>query len=214
MKTIKEESYKGHSIRVDAEYKEDAVKYSITPEANEDSIKIELYVSKEGRSLSRRVDEGSIRFGKTEKGKAFDLLNEKTNKIINKAKKDIDKKLREKEMTDGLPESLLGGVCGYTGAWGEGGKLAILHNDLILNKEDAEKLFKSAAESATLLGKSISEVMDSYIEFAKHGDKEEELSSIIRKICEDTIEAKEKQNTENLVNAIKNLSLAAIAKSK
>lgn len=240
MKTIKEESYKGHNIRVDAEYKEDAVKYSNTPEANEDSIKIELYVKRGDRPLSRRVDEDSITFRKTEKVKAFSLLNEKTNNLINKAKKDIDKKLREKEITDGLPESLLKdskekeeidlylyildkfGIApvfvgelsepeieefknnkemnfrGYSsgGLDGGGGKLAVLHEDeLILNKEETENLLQSAVESATLLGKSLSEVMDSYIEFAKQEDVDESKKFKLRKmqeiLDEKTLAAKE-----------------------
>lgn len=112
MKTIKNETYKGYKIEVKAEYKEDSI-VSMNPEYNYDSLKIEVHKEKlavlGSWSVVKNVPEESevIEFRKAEKMKAYDSLNKTADKMIDKVKHYIDKEEREKEMTDGLPESLL-----------------------------------------------------------------------------------------------------------
>jgi hypothetical protein len=209
MKTIKAEIYNGYSVTIRGEFREKTQEY-VSPKEIHDTVDISLSVVGKGVS---HFEMKMIQESRNKREEMYSSVIKTVEDLFEKAKEIINKKVREKEMTDGLPESLLSSVGGYTGTWGASGVSAALHNnELILNKEDTEKLL-TAVKSATLLGRYVSEVMDSYIEFAKKGDKEEELSRIIRKICEDVIEAKEKQNTETIVNAIKNLPLV-LRKSK
>lgn len=92
------------------------------------------------------------------------------------------------------------------GLAGESGRLAVLHNDFVLNKGDAEKLFQSAKQ----FGQNISEVLDSYVEFAKQGDKEDEevpdIFDSVYAVCiqaiKDTDEKKATELTASLLKAL------------
>lgn len=90
------------------------------------------------------------------------------------------------------------------GLVGGSGKLAVLHKDFVLNKGDAEKLFQSIEK----FGQNISEVMNSYVEFAKQENKGDELSNTIRKICEQTINdtdtKKASEFADRITKALKN----------
>ena len=109
MKNIKQETYKGYSIKVDVQYKEDVMVYSSEPSWNLNAIKIVAQKTKLGSfEISRPdTDTRTIEFEKNKKEEAYVRLNDEVDKMIKKIKKEVDKEIREKEMTDGLPESLL-----------------------------------------------------------------------------------------------------------
>lgn len=78
---------------------------------------------------------------------------------------------------DGNEKGLEGLAVG--GLVGGNGKLTFLHNDFVLNKGDAEKLFQSAEKTVALLSKSVDEISDAFQQMSKAAlaihKKEEDL---------------------------------------
>lgn len=114
MKKIKSEEYKGYQIIVNAEFKEGTSKeYSTTsfnPIATCDSVQLEVKYY-QGNSIivgyGMISEKSKVVERQDNHEKLYESLNKEIDRLVTKVKGDIDKKVREKEMTDGLPESLL-----------------------------------------------------------------------------------------------------------
>ena len=104
MKTLKEFGYKGYIIDVKAKFRESTREYP-NIEAYYDSVLIELTVRQAGFPI---FQEGkTIEKRRENKVELHNSMLDSVDSLIVKAKLIIDKKVREEEMTDGLPESLL-----------------------------------------------------------------------------------------------------------
>jgi len=104
MKTLKEFGYKGYIIDVKAKFKESTREYSDI-EAFYDSVLIEMSVRQAGFPI---FQEGkTIEKRRENKVELHNSMLDSIEGLIDKAKLIIDKKVREEEMTNGLPESLL-----------------------------------------------------------------------------------------------------------
>ena len=159
MKTVKNEEYKGYKIRVEVEYKEFPAGY-IT-EKSKDGQDVKRYEGDRQRvDIRTTVNNklGNFLLSGTEKNDfveiysgehkvLYEKLTKKIDEVYTKAKQYVDRKIREKEMTEGLPESLL-----------EKSHNATLHErERVLNAKDTENLLK-AIEVSKEVTKVISEV--------------------------------------------------------
>lgn len=187
MKIIHSEVYKGYTIAIGAEFKEGTTVFNHT-QVYYDSVILEVKVYKGDKYNVLFRKKETIEKDRKDRKETYDAVKRSTCNLVKERKNEIDKEEREKEMTKGLPESLIQDQVTGT-----------LHkNELVLNKEETERLFQMVER----LGSSLSEVIDSYVEFAKKGYQDDDFSNIVRKICEDVIEKREKQSVENLADTI------------
>ncbi|MEK4025312.1 hypothetical protein [Sporosarcina sp. FSL W7-1283] len=103
MKTIKSEGYKGYQITVGVEFKEDTTTY--IHHENLDSVKYKVTVQK--GLLPSKMLFGSVEKEKSKREEMYDALDKGIEKMVKQAKEQINKEVREREITEGLPESLL-----------------------------------------------------------------------------------------------------------
>lgn len=104
MKTIKNETYKGYTVKVFAEFKESTTAYEYSG-ISYDSVLLSAYAQRHGIEYFRHED--IIEKKSDERTEMYDDMNKSIASMMKSIKKSIDKVAREKEMTDGLPESLL-----------------------------------------------------------------------------------------------------------
>lgn len=105
MKTIKNEEYRGYSISIEGQFIEESkvLKYS---GVYFDSVKLTLKVAKSFR-YPIFTETATIEEDRAEKGTLYKGVKQSIDKLIDKAKAVVDKKIREEEITNGLPDSLL-----------------------------------------------------------------------------------------------------------
>lgn len=105
MKTIKEFEYKGHKVTVKAKFKENTKEY-VYKHVFYDSVLVELTVRKDWRLIFQ--DGTTIEKEREDRVGLQSSMFESVDSLVFKAKEKIDKLVREEEITNGLPESLLG----------------------------------------------------------------------------------------------------------
>lgn len=104
MKNIKNETYKGYAVKVFAKFEESTTAYMYT-DTIYDSVSLLAYAQRFGDEYFRHDD--IIEMKRDQRVEMYDEVNKKIESMMENIKKNIDKVVREKEMTDGLPESLL-----------------------------------------------------------------------------------------------------------
>lgn len=104
MKTIKNETYKGYTVKVFAEFKESTTVY-VYSDISYDSVLLSAYAQRYGNEYFRYED--VIEKKSDERTEMYNDMNKSIASMMKSIKKNIDKVIREEEMTDGLPESLL-----------------------------------------------------------------------------------------------------------
>lgn len=105
MKYFKEEDYKGYKIVIRGEFKESTIAYEST-KVYYDSVNLDMYIkNKFGREIHQELK--TVETRREERNRMYKEVNESVGKLYANAKAIVDKKDREKEMTNGLPESLL-----------------------------------------------------------------------------------------------------------
>ena len=104
MKTIKNEIYKGYQVKVEVGFEESTTAY-VYSGTYYDSVFFKAYAYKNG--IQYFLVEDSLEKKREQRTEMYDEMNKKVSSMLGDIKKKIDKVVREEEMTDGLPESLL-----------------------------------------------------------------------------------------------------------
>lgn len=139
MKTIKQEIYKGYEIIIRAEFKEDTTAFSSSEFESLDSVNIEVITRRKGY-FSSQVLKGSVEEGKSKRKEMYDAFNKTVESLVKTAKEKIDKKVREAEMTESLPESLLQDK--NKALTNQGKVVTLKENELVVSQKELEKAFK------------------------------------------------------------------------
>lgn len=165
MKTVYNEEYKGFNIYVYARFEESTTALPVTG-VYYDSVFLELKVWENKRIFERFLSkEESIEERRENRTSLHNGMKKAVSKLVEESKLKIDKYVREKEMTEGLPESLVKNSHFST----------LQEDELVLNSKETEnllratKIYEGIAKSTSEIDELISDMLNSRSKAIREG---------------------------------------------